>query len=331
MMSPGLGSTNNLQQAQSAMAGLRSPSGTSNVGFPTSSGTPVVNQFLAPESAADNSNYGSASAQLAAQRTKNRNRISAPGTLLGGGGADAQRYIGGNLDDVIERGGSPFDEPQIRPSPRPDGGRPATSDFSGLANIPYQDMSPFPRSPRPEDQFTSTQNIGLGLPSPGLDQIISPLLVGSWASSVNTPQIPVFTHNRAQQPDPNALNQALASTTMHLASMQSELANLQMAGQGHGRQNPITLSDPSQFRRTGGASSGRSNAMYSNDGEMLGTTRGQPGQPGQPGGLSPMLSGGQWNRSPMVGGGNEFGLGLGMGSLGMGMGMDGELGHFPPQ
>lgn len=343
---------NSLQQAQ--MAGLRSPgagAGGASLNYPGSVQVPAINQFLAPDSANDNNNGGglgggagsqqqnpsSASAQLAAQRVKNRNRISAPGTLLGAGGGlnngngdsagDAARYIGGKLDDVIERGGSPFDEPGAaaagiglaRASPRPDG-RPVTSDFSGFANnisVPLGG-SAFPRSPRPDEtSFANSQTIGLGLPSPGLDQLISPLLAGAnWASAVNTPQIPMFaTHGR--QPDATALNQALASTTMHLASVQNELANLQLgAGAGGGRPNPISLSDASQFRRTGatgpaiGPGGIRSGNIYNDDGELVG--QGQPGGRAQ---ASPMLNAGQWTRSPMVGG-NDFGLGLGMGQIG---------------
>lgn len=326
-----------LQQAQ--MAGLRSPGGMSggagssaSVNYPGSVQVPAINQFLAPESANDNNttaNGGSASAQLAAQRVKNRNRISAPGTLLGagasasnggGGGAnagDAARYIGGKLDDVIERGGSPFDEPgaigvaAARASPRPDG-RPVTSDFSGYANnisVPLG-ASAFPRSPRPDETTFASQTIGLGLPSPGLDQLISPLLAGAnWASAVNTPQIPMFaTHGR--QPDATALNQALASTTMHLASVQNELANLQLGAGAGGRPNPISLSDASQFRRPG-AGGVRGGNMYNDDGELIG--QGQPGARAQ---ASPMLNAGQWSRSPMLGGGSDFGLGLGMGQIG---------------
>lgn len=136
-----------------AVTGMKSPiapySGFGNTPtFPSSPG------FLGPDNPADGSSgFGSPSAQLSAQRNRNRqqNRISAPGNLhhLSGGGDGSEGNIrnagylaSGHLGDVIERGNSPAGESNASNASRSPNlgaigsdttGRPKSADFATLA------------------------------------------------------------------------------------------------------------------------------------------------------------------------------------------------------
>lgn len=148
-----------------ASMNMKSPSAGGGAGFP---GSPTVNQYLAPESALDNS--------TAANKSRLRqNRISAPGTLQP---SDSRWHQ--QLDQVIERGTSPGADSTASSRSRSPGTdpRPKSADFAGASNQPDAPGS-FIRSPRQSDIAASPLN--------------SPLVNGNWASMTNTPLIPMFT------------------------------------------------------------------------------------------------------------------------------------------
>ena len=124
-------------EAKLAGSGLRSPSAGGGAGFP-GPGSPYADD-----------------------RNKLRqNRISAPGTLQ-----PHDRWHG-QLDQVVERGGSPISDRSRSPTPDI---RPQSTDFTG------------PRM---------SGGIGLGLAQP---EPASPMMNGSWASMTNTPLVPSFS------------------------------------------------------------------------------------------------------------------------------------------
>lgn len=200
-------------EARLSSYGLKSPSAGGGSGF---AGSPVVNQFLNPESALD--------ANAAAIANKNRlkqNRISAPGTLQ-----PHDRWQG-QLDQVMERGTSPGAESTTSSrsrSPQPDV-RPKSTIFAGKDS----------RSPRLSGE------VGLGLHQPvpeAASPAASPFLGNpSWASMANTPVAPMFT-------DPKIDGVAAALTNM--ANMQNLNQNrialedprkYRRAGAGNGDRN----------------------------------------------------------------------------------------------
>jgi hypothetical protein len=335
LLSPAMGSSMQSQQdgsrlgATPNLGGMRSP-GLGSGGFPSS---PSVNQFLAPDAAVSQETFGSPSAQLAAQRNRmKQNRISAPGTLQV---SEAGRFLGGQLNDVIERGSSPGMDSNASRSPAMGAGmlgagndsRPKSTDFAGLANVP-----PGSRSPRPNSSNTGNNGIvGLGLPNTGLrspkfDDQFSPMLQGSWASMMNTPMMPMFADN-------NAAN-------MSQADLAAALGNLGINGLGQQAGN-IVLDDAAKFKRRP-----QNAVVYNDDGEPIPQQQHQtrlesprPGAGFQSGGAwrSPMAQQGEFGGNSglqglaglgLAGGmggigldaGNLAGLGMGMG-MGIGMGM----------
>jgi hypothetical protein len=282
----------------------------------------VNNQFLAPDAAVPSESFGSPSAQLAAQRNRmKQNRISAPGTLQV---SEAGRFLGGQLNDVIERGNSPGMDSNASRSPLLGGmtgagsdPRPKSTDFAGLANVP-----PGSRSPRPTVGGGGIVGLGLpntGLKSPRFEDQFSPMLQGNWASLMNTPMIPMFDGNNAAQ-------------NLSQADLVAALGNFGISGQHGGN---VVLDDAAKFKRR------PQNAMvYNDDGEPI------PQQHHQTRLESPRTGTGfnqvnDW-RTPLqqqgeFGGGVQglAGLGLagGMGldaaslsGLGMGMGMGSGMG-----
>lgn len=168
-----MSASNSASASLAAVTGMKSPiapySGFGNTPtFPSSPG------FLGPDNpaAADGSSgFGSPSAQLAAQRNRNRqqNRISAPGNLhhLSGDGFDgnarnAGYLASGHLGDLIERGHSPGGDSNASNASRSPNlgaigsdttGRPKSADFATLAAAAAaaqynqeQGRSPFARS-----------------------------------------------------------------------------------------------------------------------------------------------------------------------------------------
>lgn len=308
-------------------------------GFPGSASSPNPNQFLAPESALDatlSPTPGSNTAALSAQRPKRQNRISAPGTLQLAG---QDKFAGGNLDNVMERGPSPgvdsvisHNSPYLSAIQSDPTARPKSTDFAGLANVPNDVKSPFARSPRPGTAASggnpSSNTLGLGHPSPNNNATtttarfgddLSPL-IGNWASMANTPMMPMFTDQNLAQAQAEAMANAL------------KVANWNAAN------GKVVLDDASKFRRTTNRQQSDNSAvgaMYNDEGELVATNTSQPGRTG-----SPMLNQ-TWTRSPLVGGGDyggnafsglggvgQFGLGYdnnattGLNGLGMGLSMN---------
>ena len=139
-----------------AVTGMKSPVAPTLAGFGGTPTFPSSPGFLGAENpvpADGSSGFGSPSAQLAAQRNRNRqqNRISAPGNLhhlssqtdgTDGGLRGTAGYLGStHLGDVIERGSSPADESTASRSPglgaigsdATGGHRPKSADFATLA------------------------------------------------------------------------------------------------------------------------------------------------------------------------------------------------------
>ncbi len=288
-------------------------------GFPGSIPSPNPNQFLAPESALDTTlspTPGSNTAALSAQRPKRQNRISAPGTLQLAG---QDKFSGGNLDNVIERGPSPGVEsmashqsPYLSATQGDPTARPKSTDFAGLANVPNDFKSPFARSPRPgtavSGGHSSNNSLGLGHPSPNpnlsanvrFGEDLSPL-IGNWASMANTPMMPLFADQTTAQVQAEAMASAL------------RVANWNAANGG------VVLDDASKFRRTPNRQTSENSnigAIYNDDGELVAANSSQPGRT-----ASPMLNQ-TWTRSPLVAGGdfgsNAFGGLGGLGSLSLG-------------
>jgi hypothetical protein len=311
LLSPALGGGSQQQDASrlGAVGGMRSPA----IGaFPTS---PVVNQFLAPDGTSGEA-IGSPSAQLAAQRNRmKQNRISAPGTLQV---SEAGRFLGGQLNDVMERGGSPGIDSNVSRSPALGAGfggqangadRPKSTDFSGMANV-----LPASRSPRPNAGGIQ-EVVGLGLPNTGLksprfEDQFSPMLQGNWASLMNTPMMPMFGDNNAHQ-----------MSGMSQAELATALGNLGLGVHG----GNVVLDDAAKFKRRP-----QNAVVYNDDGEPIQAGSNQPGKIESPRPGGNFNQAGSW-RSPMTqqgefGGANQglqglAGLGLG-GAMG-GMGMDG--------
>ena len=318
-----LGATPNL----GGMGGLRSPGLSASSGFPSS---PQVNQFLAPDAAVSQETFGSPSAQLAAQRNRmKQNRISAPGTLQV---SEAGRFLGGQLNDVIERGSSPGMDSNASRSPAMGAtlgagmdSRPKSTDFAGMANV-----APGSRSPRPNNNGNSGM-VGLGLPNTGLksprfEDQFSPMLQGNWASLMNTPMMPMFGDNNGQN--------------MSQADLAAALGSLGIGGLGQQHGGNIVLDDAAKFKRRP-----QNAVVYNDDGEPIPQQQHQtrlesprPGAGFQTGDWrSPMTQQGEFASNAglqglaglgLAGGmggigldaGNLAGLGMGMG-MGIGMGM----------
>ena len=315
LLSPALGGSFQNQQTPN-LGGHKSPG--LQTGFPAS---PLGKQVLTPDLAAAGAGaasvtsanagepFGSPSAQLSAQRNRlKQNRISAPGTLQV---SDAGRFLGGQLNDVMERSGaSPSGEDDASTggrSPAVGSGasdsRPKSTDFAGIANA-----HPDSRSPRPG--YTSQNNLGLpstGLKSPRFDEQFSPALQGNWASLMSTPMMPGFNAQVDQVPG--------QPTQAELAAAMN---GLNTTG-SHG--NHVVLDDAAKFKRR------PQNAMvFNDDGEPIRQNQGQ--QWNQYSSSSPRPGAGgfpassDW-RSPALGS-SEFGsphlsnlAGLGLGSGGV--------------
>ena len=338
LLSPAMGGSMQNQQdvsrlgATPNMGGLRSPGlNSGSGGFPSS---PQVNQFLAPDAANSAESFGSPSAQLAAQRNRmKQNRISAPGTLQV---SEAGRFLGGQLNDVIERGSSPGGESNASRSPAMGGNlgvgsdmRPRSTDFAGLANVPLAS-----RSPRPNIGGNGVVGLGLpntGLKSPHFEDQFSPMPQGNWASLMNTPMMPMFSEG-------NAVGQ-----NMTQADLAAALSNFGIGGLGAQHGGNVVLDDAAKFKRRP-----QNAIVYNDDGEPIPQqqqqTRLESPRPGTGFGQasdwrSPLTQQGEFAGSNssglhglaglgLAGGmggigfdaGNLAGLGMGMG-MGIGMGM----------
>lgn len=325
LLSPAVGASMQSQmEAKLASLGLKSP------GLPASPSARSFNRqsmadvnFLSPDSAAVPPSPGGAgssdaAATLAQQRarlkaTNAAHRISAPGTLA----ADAARanvWSATSLSQVAERGPSPGPDTNNLLSPPPAGTRPKSTDFTGVAA-----------------QFRKGQN------DPNLDEQLSPMVSGNWASMVNTPVVPMFAG-----PGNNG-NSGGDSNGQNLDAAALKLATWNMSNAG----GPVVqLDDARKFRRTSTSKSGDASRRVSdNEGQPTSqqqpqranpNARTMPGQvqPGGPGGFlspqqtqqaawgqrSPALSNVSSGRFP----GSDDGMGgfNGMGGMSPGMGMN---------
>lgn len=280
LLSPAVGTSMQSQmEAKLASLGLKSP------GLPASPSARTFNRqsmaggdignFLSPDSAAVPPSPGGAgsndaAATLAQQRarlkaTNAAHRISAPGTLA----ADAARanvWSATSLSQVAERGPSPGPDSSLL-SPPPAGTRPKSTDFTGVAA-----------------QFRKGQS------DVNLDEQLSPMVGGNWASMVNTPVVPMFAGAGGN----NGGNNPSDSNGQNLDAAALKLANWTMGNGGAG--GPVVqLDDARKFRRTSNASkSGDATNRPAQDAQQargnMGNGRPAPGQqqPGGPGGfLSP--------------------------------------------
>ncbi|KAG8739359.1 hypothetical protein FRC10_005750 [Ceratobasidium sp. 414] len=324
LLSPAVGASMQSQmEAKLASLGLKSP------GLPASPSARSFNRqsmadinFLSPDSAAVPPSPGGpgssdAAATLAQQRarlkaTNAAHRISAPGTLA----ADAARanvWSATSLSQVNERGPSPSPDAGLLSPPA--GTRPKSTDFTGVAA-----------------QFRKGQ-------SDALDEQLSPMVGGNWASMVNTPVVPMFAG-----PGNNGGN-ATDSNGQNLDAAALKLANWTMGNAGPG--GPVVqLDDARKFRRASNASKSTDTSRRVSDNEIAqqqaqqqrNNARTVPGQqqPGGPGGfLSPQQAQqpGWGQRSPALSNvssgrfpGSDDGMGFngmgGMGGMSPGMGMN---------
>lgn len=324
LLSPAVGASMQSQmEAKLASLGLKSP------GLPASPSARTFNRqsmaggdignFLSPDSAAVPPSPGGpgsndAAATLAQQRarlkaTNAAHRISAPGTLA----ADAARanvWSATSLSQVAERGPSPGPDSSLL-SPPPAGTRPKSTDFTGVAA-----------------QFRKGQ-------SDNLDEQLSPMVGGSWASMANTPVVPMFAGAGGN----NGGNNGSDSNGQNLDAAALKLANWTMGNAGGPGGPVVQLDDARKFRRASGATkSGDATGRRPEETQQargnVGNGRSVPGQ--QPGGAGAFLSPQQaqqagWGpRSPALSNvssgrfpGSEDAMGFnGMGGMSPGMGMN---------
>ncbi|KAG9118531.1 hypothetical protein FRC07_006909, partial [Ceratobasidium sp. 392] len=326
LLSPAVGASMQSQmEAKLASLGLKSP------GLPASPSARSFNRqsmadanFLSPDSAAVPPSPGGAgssdaAATLAQQRarlkaTNAAHRISAPGTLA----ADAARanvWSATSLSQVAERGPSPSPDVTSLLSPPPAGTRPKSTDFTGVAA-----------------QFRKGQT------EANLDEQLSPMVGGNWASMVNTPVVPMFAGAGGNGNGNNATD----SNGQNLDAAALKLANWTMGNAGGPGGPVVQLDDARKFRRTSNASKSTDGARRPTDAEtsaqqaqqqQRNNARPVPGQqqPGGPGGfLSPQQAqqAGWGQRSPALSNvssgrfpGSDDGFN-GMGGMSPGMGMN---------
>ncbi|TFY58245.1 hypothetical protein EVJ58_g6540 [Rhodofomes roseus] len=242
------------------------------------------NGFLSPDTANLPSAGGhDPAATLAAQRARLEarkasnaaHRISAPvlsASLNNGTWGSGSNQLG----QVDERPGSPGAQELTIPAPNANASRPKSTDFTGAANA---------------------------LKSAKLEDGMSPMAEGSWASMVNTPLMPMFkdTRNAQQSLDARGGEAQRLDRLWRQRAHDDEGSNTsQGTNPQHGQRN---------------VSGGMRNASGAGNG-------------GWNGGRSPALS----NNSRLHDDGNNMnglgmaGFGMGMGSPGLGMGMPGMAG-----
>ncbi|GAB1520626.1 Flap-structured DNA-binding and RNA-binding protein [Rhizoctonia solani] len=315
LLSPAVGASMQSQmEAKLASLGLKSP------GPPASPSARSFNRqsegtgnFLSPDSAAvppspggAGAASGDAAATLAQQRarlkaTNAAHRISAPGTLA----ADAARanvWSATSLSQVAERGPSPSPGGDLL-SPPPAGTRPKSTDFTGLAA-----------------QFRK------GQPGDNIDDQLSPMVGGNWASMVNTPVVPMFSGNN-NGAGSSAAGNGTDANGQNLDAAALKLANWTMANNPGGP--VVQLDDARKFRRT-------SNATKSTDVSAPVNKKPQPPAANpNPGFLSPQQpQPTNWqhqpNRSPDPTAMANFNLGGLSPGMNMNMGMMNGFGMMTP-
>ncbi|KIO23887.1 hypothetical protein M407DRAFT_244636 [Tulasnella calospora MUT 4182] len=365
LLSPAMGSSMQSQmEAKLASMGLKSPGlpqspmrNSFGPGTPTSASRQSLSvdpsTYLSPDSASKGNNE--AAAQLAQQRARlkaNNHRLSAPGPLISEGGRPQSLWSQSSLAQVAERAPSPATS-DLAPSSA--SVRPKSTDFTGLA-------SQFARSPRQASgsvDDTAGADLDLTMQELRLNDQLSPMVGGNWASMVNTPMVPMFG-------DGNALGGQ--ATTLDAAA--SKLANWNMGNGAPTR--GIVLDDAKKFKRdskgpTGSTSGGTSlgpgpaNGAPKTPNKDDGNSLAPPTNKWKANSSSSTASGPSWragNRSPSNAGSARFGgsdagstaassftggpispamgLGMGMGGFGgmyggMGMGSIGDMANLQQQ
>lgn len=355
-----MSASNSASASLAAVTGMKSPvapySGFGNTPtFPSSPG------FLGPDNpaAADGSSgFGSPSAQLAAQRNRNRqqNRISAPGNLhhLSGDGFDgnarnAGYLASGHLGDLIERGHSPGGDSNASNASRSPNlgaigsdttGRPKSADFATLAAaaaaVQYnqeQGKSPFARSSNSPRLGSSALGgtSAHSTPEAAMQAQAQQAMVGLGLPAAAT----------------QALNQHLTvASSPSFADQFSPLLHTNWASIGNTPMmtsfNPNEFagnsmtSDPHQLAAQLAALSASSPALHGSPGGRVvledaskfrrtpsgGRPPGAQASPRPDAGHQPAYASHNW-RSPMLGSGPEYGQQphAGLNGLGIGMGM----------
>ncbi|KAG9051656.1 hypothetical protein FS837_000044 [Tulasnella sp. UAMH 9824] len=363
LLSPAMGSSMQVQmEAKLASMGLKSPGLPQSPGMRTSfgPGTPTSasrqslsvdpSTFLSPDSASKANNE--AAAQLAQQRAKFKannaaHRLSAPGPLISEGGRPQSLWAQSSLAQVAERAPSPATS-DLAPSST--SVRPKSTDFTGLANQ-------FARSPRQTSgsvDDTAGTELDISIQELRLNDQLSPMVGGNWASMVNTPMVPMFGADNAQASGLDAAAAKLANWSMGNGTPSSR----------------VVLDDAKKFRReskgTGTTSGGTSLGPGPANGAPKtpkedGNTLAPPANKWKANSSSSTASGPSWragNRSPSNAGSTRFGgsdagstaassfaggqmspamgLGMGMGNFGgmyggMGMGGLGDMAGLQQQ
>ncbi|KAG8907900.1 hypothetical protein FRB99_001760 [Tulasnella sp. 403] len=262
LLSPAVGSSMQSQmEAKLASMGLKSPA------LPPSpsvrsfgAGTPPVGSsgsrqsvsnietsiYLSPDSAqnsqststAGSGNAGAdAAATLAQQRAKLKanasHRVSAPGPLVSEANVRPNSmWTQSSLSQVAERAPSPASG-DLSPTPSSNA-RPKSTDFTGLANQ-------FARSPRANSTTVgsdSASDLDLQMQELRLNEQLSPMVGGNWASMVNTPLVPMFTEGSAVGGNASQNN-----------ALDAAAAKLSTWSMGNGASGRVVLDDAKKFRR----------------------------------------------------------------------------------
>ncbi|KZT69581.1 hypothetical protein DAEQUDRAFT_690763 [Daedalea quercina L-15889] len=318
LLSPAIGSSMQSQmEAKLAQMNLKSPSlkpglpasptarnfNRPNLGLETN-----PNGFLSPDAANLPSAGGNdPAATLAQQRARLEarkasnaaHRISAPALSAS---LDNRTWGSGSnqLGQVDERPGSPGAQELTIPAPNSNASRPKSTDFTGAANA---------------------------LKSTKLEDGMSPMAEGSWASMVNTPLMPMFKDTRNAQ---QSLDAAAA-----------KLNDWSTSG-GNGGGVPLISDPPKRLNRLSKGSTQLNNEEESHNANQGNNQHGQRnvsggmrnasgagngfgGQGGWNGARSPALSNNSRHNddSNNMNGLGMAGFGMGMGSPGLGMGMPG--------
>ena len=337
LLSPAVGSSMQAQmEAKLASMGLKSPAHPTSPSvrsFSTNAGSRQSfdpSTYLSPDTAQS----GDAASTLAQQRAKLKadnttaHRLSAPGPLHSGGLRPTSLWTQSSLQQVAERAPSPATSDLAPPSQGSI--RPKSMDVGGL--------NQFNRNPRsstgPSDDNSGSHEVEINLMQDlRLNEQLSPMIGGNWASMVNTPLVPMFSEGNALGNN-NGMDAAAA-----------KLANWSMRNSSS---SGVVLDDAKKFRRESkGSSPGPGNPQGSPNGMSRALPKESNGTPDKvvgrstagawrAGARSPATSSAMSPRYPASDAGSNAtsnfsgsAMSPGMGGLGMGMGNFGMYGGMP--
>ncbi|GAA5911243.1 Vts1p [Sporobolomyces salmoneus] len=239
-----------MEQKLSTLAGSKSPSSPmirqfarSSLGPNTNPNTVANEAYLSPNPDDSSSAPG---ATLAAQRAKLKasSRTSAPANLVLGNSANGGGMglgVGGTGEGLKSPLWSKEETVRERsPSPRP---KSTGSTGESQSTLNASNSQSFLRSPALDSSFSAVENQ------------LSPLVGGNWASMVNTPLVPMFGKN-GETMEPG--NYGGTSPNPNLDSLGQRLGNWQQQSQNGG----IVLDDVRKFRRSARVSGGALSGMY---------------------------------------------------------------------